>query len=118
MEEPMYKKDDIVKCRVTGIKNYGIFVKIDSEYDGLIHISQISESYVKKVEDYAAINDYIYAKITDIDEKNKQLKLSIKNLNYKVDGQNMKQIAEDGFLPLKNKLNIWVNEKLKDIDKT
>ena len=114
----MYKKDDIVKCTITGFKDYGIFVKVDDEYDGLIHISEISESFVRNVTDYGEIKEEIYAKVIEVDEKNKHLKLSIKNLNYKVDGKSMEETAKDGFMPLKKHLNIWINEKIKEINKT
>ena len=39
----MYQKGDIVKGVVSGIEPYGIFVKVDSDYSGLIHISEISK---------------------------------------------------------------------------
>ena len=38
-----YKKEDIVTCTVTGIEEYGIFVKLDDNCTGLIHISEISK---------------------------------------------------------------------------
>ena len=113
----MYKENDIVKCTITGFKDYGIFVKIDDTFTGLIHISEISESFVKSVTDYGDIDDIIYAKVLEIDEKNNQIKLSIKNLNYKVDGKPMEERDKDGFLPLKNHLNIWINEKIKELKK-
>ena len=40
---PMYKIGDIVKGKVTGIENYGIFLLMEDGYTGLIHISEISE---------------------------------------------------------------------------
>lgn len=110
------KINDIVKCIVTGFKDYGIFVKINEEYNGLIHISEISTSFVKNVEDYAEIGDEIYAKIIANDEENKQLKLSIKNLNYKVDGKEMTEVSKNGFKPLKENLHIWINEKINEIN--
>ncbi len=113
----MYKINDIVKCTITGFKEYGIFTKVDNEYDGLIHISEISESFVKNVSDYGDIGEEIYAKILEIDNQNKHLKLSIKNLNYKVDGKAMEERDKTGFLPLKKNLNVWINEKLKEITK-
>ncbi len=112
----MYKINDIVKCVVTGFKEYGIFVKVDEEYDGLIHISQISESFVKNVRDYCNLNETLYVKVIGVDEEHKQLKLSIKDLNFKLDGSSTVKIDENGFLPLKNKLDLWVNEKIKEIN--
>ncbi len=113
----MYKIGDIVKCRVTGFKEYGIFVKIDNEYNGLIHISEISNSFVHNVNDYAEIGEELYAKVIEVDENIKHLKLSIKNINYKVDGKEMEETSRDGFQPLKDHLNIWINEKLREINK-
>ncbi len=112
------KKGDIIKCTITGFKNYGIFVQINEEYNGLIHISEISESFVRNVADYGDYKEEIYARIIGINEKEKHLKLSIKNLNYKVDGKNMEEVAKNGFLPLKEHLNTWVNEKVKEINIT
>ena len=113
----MYKKDDVVKCLITGFKEYGIFVKVDELYDGLIHISEISESFVKNVGDYGDVGELIYAKVIDVDEETKHLKLSIKGLNYKVDGKSMEETDKDGFLPLKKHLNVWINEKIKELNK-
>ena len=59
----MYKIGDVVRCIVTGFKEYGIFVKIKDNYNGLIHISEISNSFVHNVSDYAEIGEEIYAKI-------------------------------------------------------
>lgn len=113
----MYKVGDIVKCVVTGFKDYGIFVKVNEEYDGLIHISEISESFVRNVNDYSELGEEIFAKIIEINENTKQIKLTIKDMNYKVDGNNIKEIDKNGFMPLKKNLNVWINEKIKEIKK-
>lgn len=113
----MFKVGDTVKCIVTGFKEYGIFVRINDEYNGLIHISEISKSFVHNVLDYAEIGEEIYAKIIAYDKETKHLKLSIKNINYKLDGKDTNESNKNGFLPLKEHLNIWINEKLKEINK-
>ncbi|UKI27774.1 MAG: S1 RNA-binding domain-containing protein [Bacilli bacterium] len=44
------KKKDVIKVTVTGVQKYGAFVNTeDDNYDGLIHISEISYGYVKKM---------------------------------------------------------------------
>lgn len=113
----MYKVGDIVNCFVTGFKEYGIFVKVDNDYNGLIHISEISSSFVNNVKDYAEIGEKIYAKVIEVDNNTKLLKLSIKTIDYKEDGKERKEKDAAGFLPLKKHLNIWINEKLKEITK-
>lgn len=111
----MYKIGDIVECIVTGFKEYGIFVNVANSYSGLIHISEISNSFVSNVKDYTEIGERIFAKVLEVDEKTKQLKLSIKTINYKKDGKEMKETSQYGFEPLKKQLNIWINEKLQEL---
>ena len=43
-----YQSGQVVQGIVTGIKPYGAFVKIDDNTDGLIHISEISDNYVRQ----------------------------------------------------------------------
>lgn len=107
---PNYKKGDIVKGKVTGIENYGIFLLLEDEkYTGLIHISEISDKFVRNVFDYVQLDEVILAKVLEIDESSKQLKLSIKDFNYRIDD---KKNLEDknGFSPLREKLPIWISE--------
>ena len=60
-----YKKGQIVKGCVTGIENYGIFVSLDDYYSGLIHISEISDFFVKNPADYVHIGETIRARVVD-----------------------------------------------------
>ena len=110
------EKEDVVKVTVTGIQKYGAFVNTE-DYEGLIHISEISYGYVKNVNDYLKVGDKIFAEVVDIDEKDNHLKLSIKDIDYKKDGAKLKRMAEtkSGFKPLKDNLEIWINEKIKEI---
>ena len=45
----MFKVGDTIKCVVTGFKEYGIFVRVNDEYNGLIHISEISNNYIRNI---------------------------------------------------------------------
>lgn len=113
---PVIKKGKIVKGIVTGIENYGIFVSLDSEYTGLIHISEISNGYVKDINEVAKIGDTISSEIIDIDEDTKRTKLSIKNMPSKINTRkNSHKIIETslGFKTLAYKLPIWIEESLK-----
>lgn len=110
-----YKKGDIIKGVVSGITEYGIFVRIDDKYDGLIHISEISERFVRDPNQYVNLNEVINVEIIDIDRRDSKMKLSIKNIEYKGDGKNVKKIVETpkGFTTLQQKLPIWIEENLK-----
>lgn len=111
------KEKDIIKVKITGIQNYGAFAEIEGDYNGLIHISEISYGYVKNIQDYISIGDNIYAEIVGIDNDNKKIKLSIKDIDYKKSGTKLKRMAEtkNGFTPLKENLEIWINKKIKEI---
>lgn len=113
----MYTVNKIVKGKVQGITKYGIFVKLDDAYNGLIHISEISDGFVKNIEDYVKINDVINVKILEVDEEKKQIKLSIKNIDYKNNDKrnNLKMIeTNSGFRTLSIKLNFWIKDYLKN----
>ena len=111
-----YRKGNIIRGTVIGIEKYGIFVDCDDYYTGLIHISEISKSFVSNINDYVKIGDEINVKILGVDEAVGQLKLSIKNINYKnVNAIKRKKIKETklGFKTLKYYLPIWIDKSLK-----
>lgn len=104
-----------IKGIVTGIEPYGIFVKIDDENSGLIHISEISSKFVKDPSDYANIGEEIEAEIIEVTNDG-NIKLSIKNLQEgKKEKKHRRQIIETslGFKTLNYKLPIWIEENLK-----
>ena len=58
-----YETGKLVVGVVSGITEYGVFVKFDNLYSGLIHISEISEKFVNDINYYVKIGDYIKTKI-------------------------------------------------------
>jgi len=114
---PNIKENDIIKVKVTGLQTYGAFVTTENDYEGLIHISEISYGFVKDINEFINVGDNIYAEVIDVDDKNNHLKLSIKDINYKSDGSKLIRIAEtkNGFEPLRENLDLWINDKIKEI---
>ncbi|HYG57441.1 MAG TPA: polyribonucleotide nucleotidyltransferase, partial [Symbiobacteriaceae bacterium] len=55
--------------KVTRLMNFGAFVEIMPGKEGLVHISQLAEERVGKVEDVVKVGDEITVKLTEIDEK-------------------------------------------------
>lgn len=117
VDENKYKIGDLISGKITGITKYGIFLKIDDEYSGMIHISEISGKYINDLEKIYVLDEEIEANVLSIDEEKKQIKLSTKSLNSK--NKRKKSIKEEGrgFEPLKENLDKWVSEKLSDIEK-
>ena len=116
-----YKINEIVCGKVTGIEDYGFFVILnDNITTGLVHISEISNSFVRNVSDYVKIGDMVYVKIIGIDTNNNtKLRLSIKDIDYKENCKNKHGIVEtkSGFTKLKSSLSTWIEEKEQEINK-
>ncbi len=112
-----YEKGKIITGCVTGVENYGIFVTLDEYYSGLIHISEISSNFVRNINDYVNIGETIKAKVVDTDDENYHVKLSIKDIDYRINNQKRTKIVEtnEGFIPLKNNLDEWISNKLAEI---
>jgi len=63
--------------RVTSVKDFGVFVEIIPDVEGLCHISELSNGFVKNAEDVCKVGDLIPVKLLSIDEQGR-LKLSRK----------------------------------------
>lgn len=115
-----YEKGKIVTGHVTGVEKYGIFVNLDEFYSGLIHISEISNGFVKDINDYVNVGETIQAKIVEVDSDTYHVKLSIKNLNYRVNRKSGTKLKEtsNGFMLLESNLPKWINEKLSSADES
>ena len=80
MENSNYKVNDIVKGIVVSIKNYGVFLSFDKAYIGLLHISEISSNFVNDINKYFHVGDVVDVLIKKVDENNKFLSVSLKDL--------------------------------------
>ncbi|MFC6316197.1 S1 domain-containing RNA-binding protein [Lapidilactobacillus achengensis] len=65
-----------VTGKVTGITNFGAFVDLGSGKSGLVHISEISNQYVKDIHDVLSVGDVVTVKV--VSEQNGKIGLSIK----------------------------------------
>ena len=73
-----YQPGDEVKAKVFRIESYGAFVKIDdTDKEGMIHISQMSEKRIAKVTDVIQMGQELTAKVLEINEKG-QISLGLK----------------------------------------
>jgi small subunit ribosomal protein S1 len=80
--ESKFKVGDLVKGTVSKIANFGAFVELPGDIDGLVHISQISEDRVEKVKDVLKPGQEVEARVIKIDKTERRLGLSIKANNY------------------------------------
>ncbi len=63
------------QAKVVSVKDFGVFVEITPGVEGLCHISELSEGYVKNVDDVCRMGDLIPVKLLSIDDQGR-LKLS------------------------------------------
>ncbi len=111
-----YSVGQVVQGVITGIMPYGAFVKIDNYTDGLIHISEISDSFVNDVSLFLKQGEKVVVKIIDVNRESGQLKLSLKavqpsrrnHLRYRNLNSINKRI---GFKSLKDKLPEWIEKE-------
>lgn len=73
-----YNIGDQLEGVVTGVVDFGIFVKIDNEIEGLIHKSEIDWGLVENTKDYAKVGDKIKVEVIEI--KDDKISLSMKKL--------------------------------------
>ena len=116
-----YHVGQIVTGVVTGIQPYGAFVSLDDYHTGLIHISEISEDYVRDVHYFVKVGETLRLKVVDIDEMSGQLRLSLKALNGNRLRKYKKVHRKDnlpemviGFRSLESHLDGWITEKLNE----
>jgi 4-hydroxy-3-methylbut-2-enyl diphosphate reductase len=69
---------DIVPAKIVSIMPFGAFAEVYDGVDGLIHISRISTERINSPADVLKVGDVVDVKITEIDDENRKLALSIR----------------------------------------
>lgn len=107
-----FEPGKVVKGVVSGIEKYGIFVNFENGYTGMIHISEVSEKFVRDLNIYAKIGEIIPCKILEINDETKKIRLTIKNLEYQLKKE---EYENRNFQRLQKMLPIWIEEKMKEL---
>ena len=74
------KVDDVIDVKVVRIVPFGAFAEIYPGVDGLIHISQVADKRIAKVEDELTVGQHVQAKVVEIDLEKQKIGLSIRAL--------------------------------------
>lgn len=83
-EDPWHKfvenfsVNEEVEGTITELKDFGAFVKITDEVEGLIHVSEIAEERIGHPSDILEVNQTIQARIIGINEERRQVRLSMR----------------------------------------
>jgi small subunit ribosomal protein S1 len=94
-----YKIGDLVKGRVTKLASFGAFVQLADDIDGLVHISQLSESHVAKVKDVLKVGQEVESRVIKVDKVERRIGLSIKAANYSEEELRKESEAFDTLRP-------------------
>jgi len=68
----------VLSGTVRNVIDFGVFVDIGVHQDGLVHISQLSDSYVKNPMDVVSVGDIVSVRVMDVDLKRNRISLSMR----------------------------------------
>ena len=102
---------DIVDVTITGIQPYGAFALLPDGSSGLIHISEISDGFVRDVNQFVFYGEQVKVKVIDIDNVHHQARLSLIAVAKKRRFRKRKSIVETpkGFNPLREMMPRWIS---------
>ena len=72
------REGQILTGTVRNVTDFGAFVDVGVKHDGLVHISEMSNSYVKNPSDVVSVGDIVKVKVIGIDQERQKVKLSMK----------------------------------------
>lgn len=118
------KRGDIIDVKITGIQPYGAFASLPDNSTGLIHISEISDKFVKSIDSFVKVGESIKVKVIDFDQETNHAKLSLKAIdnrsrrrNKRVYYKNPRRLiveTPNGFKPLALAMEKWLKQGITE----
>ncbi|MFY9279211.1 MAG: bifunctional 4-hydroxy-3-methylbut-2-enyl diphosphate reductase/30S ribosomal protein S1 [Caldicoprobacterales bacterium] len=93
--EEKYPVGSTVRGKVVRITSFGAFIELEPGVDGLVHISQVSNKRIQKVEDELSIGQEINAKVLDSNSETRRISLSIRELLPKEEAKSQPPMAKE-----------------------
>ncbi|KAG1676436.1 hypothetical protein FOA52_002256 [Chlamydomonas sp. UWO 241] len=96
------KAGDEFEGAITAVEGYGAFVDFGAETDGLVHISQLSNKFVKSISETVSVGDLVKVRVLSVDAATKKIALSMKTEDAALDsaggggGSDFAEEEEDG----------------------
>jgi len=95
-----------VQGKVTGITNFGAFVELEAGKTGLVHISEVADTYVKDINEHLSVGEEVEVKVINV-EKDGKIGLSIKKAKEKPVRQKSSRDRTENF---ENKINRFLKD--------
>lgn len=94
------KEGMVLEGTVTNVTNFGAFVDIGVHQDGLVHVSELSTSYIRDANDAVKIGEVVKVKVITIDRERHRISLSIKQLSKpRTEGEQKSRRPKRGAKP-------------------
>jgi small subunit ribosomal protein S1 len=77
-----YKPGQLVRGKVTKITNFGVFVGLEDNLEGLLHISELSDNKVENPEELVKVGDEIEVKVLRVDSDERKIGLSRRRVDW------------------------------------
>jgi small subunit ribosomal protein S1 len=77
-----YKPGMVVRGKVTKITNFGVFVELENDLEGLLHISELADHKVENPQDVVKAGDEVDVKILRVDTDDRKIGLSLKRAQW------------------------------------
>jgi predicted RNA-binding protein with RPS1 domain len=114
-----YQEGELIIGHVTSVRPYAVFLNFENNVNGLLHISEISDSFVRDTEKFASVGDEIKVMVIAKDPQNGFLRVSLKRVpgeeaysTHKNTYRKKVETTSEDFEPLKKHLNGWIKSTL------
>jgi len=89
-----YIPGQIVRGKITKLTNFGVFVELENELEGLLHISELSDQKVESPQDIVKIGDDVEVKILRVDTDSRKIGLSLRRVQWAAEDQTQGSSSE------------------------
>lgn len=91
----VYPRGSVVTGKITSVTDFGVFIKVSENIEGLIHVSHLSNVKVEHPGSLFKVGDEVTAVVVDIDQEKKKVTLSIKNYLSMQEKKDIEKYLED-----------------------
>jgi small subunit ribosomal protein S1 len=75
-----YKPGSVIEGKITNITNFGVFVELEADLEGLAHISEVEVPQDKKIEEIYKAEDVVKVRVIKVEASHRRIALSLKDV--------------------------------------
>ena len=114
--EANYPIGSQIDVTVSKLADFGVFVNLTEEIEGLIHISELSTNRVEKPEDVVKVGESLKAEVITIDQEARKIGLSAKLVKLREDNKNVDDYVKKAKATSKTTMGDLFADALKNVD--